>query len=60
MENILYNELTARGFSVDVGVVETTITNAACNRHQSDEARPTANEMDSFFFSVTSMGLKGK
>ena len=30
MENILYNELTARGFSVDV--VETTVTNSAGNR----------------------------
>ena len=35
MENILYNELTARGFSVDVGVVETTVTNAAGNRQRS-------------------------
>ena len=35
MENILYNELTARGFSVDVGVVETTVTNAAGKRQRS-------------------------
>ena len=27
MENIIYNELVLRGFSVDVGVVETTETN---------------------------------
>ena len=33
MENILYNELTARGFSVDV--VETTVTNSAGNRQWS-------------------------
>ncbi len=33
MENILYNELTARGFSVDV--VETTVTNSAGNRQRS-------------------------
>ena len=35
MENILFNELTARGFSVDVGVVETTVTNAAGKRQRS-------------------------
>ena len=35
MENIIYNELTARGFSVDVGVVETTVTNAEGNRQRS-------------------------
>lgn len=35
MENILYNELTARGFSVDVGVVETMVTNTAGNRQRS-------------------------
>ena len=29
MENILYNELISRGFSVDVGVVEYNHTNAA-------------------------------
>lgn len=33
MENILYNELTARGFSVDVGVVETNVSNAQ-GKHQ--------------------------
>ena len=33
MENILYNELTACGFSVDV--VETTVTNSAGNRQRS-------------------------
>lgn len=35
MENIIYNELTARGFSVDVGVVETTILNAEGKRQRS-------------------------
>ena len=35
MENILYNELTARGFSVDIGVVETMVTNTAGNRQRS-------------------------
>ena len=35
MENILYNELTARGFSVDVGVVETMIVNAEGKRQRS-------------------------
>ena len=35
MENILYNELTALGFSVDVGVVETMVTNSAGNRQRS-------------------------
>ena len=35
MENILYNELTARGFSVDVGVIETMIVNAEGNRQRS-------------------------
>ena len=35
MENILYNELTARGFSVDVGVIETMIVNAEGKRQRS-------------------------
>lgn len=35
MENIIYNELTARGFSVDVGIVETTIVNAEGKRQRS-------------------------
>lgn len=35
MENIIYNELTARGFSVDVGVVETLVTNAQGKRQRS-------------------------
>jgi len=35
MENIIYNELTARGFSVDVGVVDTTVTNAEGKRQRS-------------------------
>lgn len=35
MENILYNELTARGFSVDMGVVETMIVNAEGKRQRS-------------------------
>ena len=35
MENIIYNELTARGFSVDVGVVETMIVNAEGKRQRS-------------------------
>ena len=35
MENIIYNELTARGFSVDVGVVETMVTNAEGKRQRS-------------------------
>jgi len=35
MENILYNELTARGFSVDVGVVDTMVTNAEGKRQRS-------------------------
>ena len=35
MENIIYNELTARGFSVDVGVIETMIVNAEGKRQRS-------------------------
>ncbi len=35
MENILYNELTARGFSVDVGVIETTTVNTEGKRQRS-------------------------
>lgn len=35
MENIIYNELTARGFSVDVGVVDTMVTNAEGKRQRS-------------------------
>ena len=35
MENIIYNELTARGFSVDVGVIETTVVNAVGKRQRS-------------------------
>jgi len=35
MENIIYNELTARGFSVDVGVVETMVINADGKRQRS-------------------------
>ena len=35
MENIIYNELTARGFSVDVGVIETVIVNAEGKRQHS-------------------------
>ena len=35
MENVIYNELTARGFSVDVGVVETTTTGDNGKRHHS-------------------------
>jgi predicted AAA+ superfamily ATPase len=35
MENILFNELTARGFSVDVGVIETTTTNTEGKRQRS-------------------------
>ena len=35
MENIIYNELTARGFCVDVGVIETLITNAEGKRQRS-------------------------
>lgn len=35
MENIIYNELTARGFSVDVGVIETMIVNSAGKRQRS-------------------------
>lgn len=35
MENIIYNELTARGFSVDVGVVETLTTNTEGKRQRS-------------------------
>lgn len=34
MGNILYNELTARGFSVDVGVIETMIVNADGKRQR--------------------------
>ena len=34
MENILYNELCARGFSVDVGVVEAMVTNAEGKRQR--------------------------
>ena len=35
MENVIYNELIARGFSVDVGVVETMIVNAEGKRQRS-------------------------
>jgi len=35
MENIIYNELTSRGFSVDVGVVPITIVNDKGSRQQS-------------------------
>lgn len=35
MENIIYNELTARGFSVDVGVIETVIVNTEGKRQHS-------------------------
>ncbi len=35
MENIIYNELTARGFSVDMGVVDTMVTNAEGKRQRS-------------------------
>ncbi len=35
MENIIYNELTARGFSVDVGVVETMIKRTDGKRQRS-------------------------
>lgn len=35
MENIIYNELTARGFSVDVGVIETTVVNVDGKRQRS-------------------------
>ena len=35
MENIIYNELTARGFSVDVGVIETTTVNTEGKRQRS-------------------------
>lgn len=35
MENIIYNELVARGFSIDVGVVETTIVNTEGKRQRS-------------------------
>lgn len=35
MENIIYNELTARGFSVDVGVIDTMIVNAEGKRQRS-------------------------
>ncbi len=35
MENIIHNELTARGFSIDVGVVETMVTNAEGKRQRS-------------------------
>ena len=35
MENIIYNELTARGFSVDVGVIETMVVNAEGKRQRS-------------------------
>ena len=34
MENVIYNELKVRGFSVDVGIVETTETGADCKRRQ--------------------------
>ena len=35
MENIIYNELAARGFSVDIGVVETMITGSDGKRQRS-------------------------
>jgi len=35
MENIIYNELTSRGFSVDVGVVPITVVNDKGSRKQS-------------------------
>ena len=35
MKNVLYNELTARGFSVDVGVVETMVTGTDGKRQRS-------------------------
>lgn len=35
MENIIYNELTARGFSVDVGVIETMVINTEGKRQRS-------------------------
>lgn len=35
MENILYNELTARGYSVDVGVIETLTTGSEGKRQRS-------------------------
>ena len=35
MENIIYNELTARGFSVEVGVIETVIVNTEGKRQHS-------------------------
>jgi predicted AAA+ superfamily ATPase len=35
MENIIYNELTARGFSVDVGVVNMMVTNTEGKRQRS-------------------------
>ena len=34
MENIIYNELAARGYAVDVGVVKTTSTGTDGKRHQ--------------------------
>ena len=34
MENIIYNELIARGYSVDVGVVDVYETDTAGNRHK--------------------------
>jgi len=34
MENIIYNEMTARGFSVDVGVVEASIVNVEGKRQR--------------------------
>ncbi|MCR5395484.1 MAG: ATP-binding protein, partial [Bacteroidales bacterium] len=34
MENVIYNELTVRGFNVDVGVVETTTVNQEGKRQR--------------------------
>jgi predicted AAA+ superfamily ATPase len=34
MENAIYNELVTRGYSVDVGIVDTTVTNAKGKRER--------------------------
>jgi len=34
MENVIYNELRVRGYSVDIGIVDTTETNTAGRRQQ--------------------------
>jgi len=50
MENIIYNELISRGYSVDIGVVESRVSKNGASQYRQLEIDFVVNKMDSRYY----------